>query len=77
MFVAQDADWRDQVTVGINSWVEHNNKSIFGDDAGVFNPDRWLTADKERLSAMNRHWMPVSSLISAHSGGYKLMLTCF
>ncbi|KAK3902853.1 cytochrome P450 [Staphylotrichum tortipilum] len=52
-------------TVGINSWVEHSNKSIFGGDADVFNPDRWLTADKERLSAMNRHWMPVSNLTSA------------
>ena len=47
------------MAVGINSWVEHNNKSIFGEDADVFNPDRWLQDDKERLSTMNRHWMPV------------------
>ncbi|GAB1313123.1 hypothetical protein MFIFM68171_03333 [Madurella fahalii] len=44
--------------VGINSWVEHRNKAIFGDDAGTFNPDRWLQEDKEKISAMNRHWMP-------------------
>ncbi|KAH6847213.1 cytochrome P450 [Chaetomium sp. MPI-CAGE-AT-0009] len=44
--------------VGINSWVEHSNKAIFGDDADTFNPDRWLQEDKERISAMNRHWMP-------------------
>lgn len=48
-----------QVTVGINSWVEHSNKSIFGEDADVFNPDRWLQDDKEKLSIMTRHWMPV------------------
>jgi cytochrome P450 len=47
--------------VGINSWVAHGNKAIFGDDADTFNPDRWLQEDKERISAMNRHWMPVSA----------------
>ncbi|KAL2174611.1 cytochrome P450 [Thermothelomyces heterothallicus CBS 202.75] len=46
--------------VGINSWVEHSNKEIFGDDADVFNPDRWLHGDKEKIRVMNRHWMPVS-----------------
>jgi len=53
-----------QVAVGINSWVEHNNKSIFGEDADIFNPDRWLQDDKERLSTMMRHWMPVRLLSS-------------
>ncbi|KAM5343954.1 hypothetical protein ACJ41O_012491 [Fusarium nematophilum] len=47
--------------VGINSWVEHHHPSIFGEDADVFRPERWLTADAERLSTMNRHWMPVGS----------------
>lgn len=46
--------------MGINSWVEHGNKAIFGDDADVFNPDRWLQEDKEKVAAMTRHWMPVS-----------------
>lgn len=40
--------------------MEHGNKAIFGEDADVFNPDRWLQEDKEKISAMNRHWMPVS-----------------
>ncbi|KAL2140538.1 hypothetical protein VTI28DRAFT_3656 [Corynascus sepedonium] len=44
--------------VGINSWVAHSNQTIFGDDADIFNPDRWLCEDTERLSTMNRHWMP-------------------
>lgn len=51
-----------QVTVGINCWVEHSNKAIFGEDADIFNPDRWLQDDKERLSTMTRHWMPVCLL---------------
>ena len=28
--------------VGMNAWVIHQNKSIFGQDAASFNPDRWL-----------------------------------
>lgn len=46
--------------VGINCWVEHRNRDVFGEDADVFNPERWLTVDEDRLSLMNRHWMPVS-----------------
>ncbi|KAK6715054.1 hypothetical protein SNK04_005980 [Fusarium graminearum] len=44
--------------VGVNSWVAHRNKNVFGEDAEVFNPDRWLTQDTARLSAMNRYYMP-------------------
>ncbi|KAH6953813.1 cytochrome P450 [Ilyonectria sp. MPI-CAGE-AT-0026] len=44
--------------VGVNSWVEHRSKEVFGEDADQFVPERWLTDDKERLSLMNSHWMP-------------------
>ncbi|KAF6828543.1 cytochrome p450 pisatin [Colletotrichum musicola] len=44
--------------VGVNSWVQHRNKTLFGEDADLFRPERWLTADEERLSVMNRNWMP-------------------
>lgn len=49
-----------QTIVGINSWVEHRNPAIFGPDADEFRPERWLSDDAEKLSYMNRHWMPVS-----------------
>ena len=44
--------------VGVNAWVLHANTSIFGEDASVFRPERWLESDKETLAYMNRHWMP-------------------
>jgi len=28
--------------VGCSAWVIHENKAIFGDDVGVFRPERWL-----------------------------------
>ncbi|KAK7417270.1 hypothetical protein QQX98_004704 [Neonectria punicea] len=33
------------VRVGVNASVVHRDKTIFGDDADFFNPDRWLHGD--------------------------------
>jgi cytochrome P450 len=63
--------------VGINGWVAHGNKAIFGDDADTFNPDRWLQQDKERISAMNRHWMPVSTPYQLLSASTPSLHRCF
>lgn len=46
--------------MGVNSWVEHRDRSIFGHDADEFKPERWLISESEQLATMNRHWMPVS-----------------
>jgi cytochrome P450 len=35
--------------VGIKSWVAHRNREVFGNDANIFRPERWLE-DKELLS---------------------------
>ncbi|KAJ8610133.1 hypothetical protein MRB53_038740 [Persea americana] len=42
--------------VGINPHVIHQDKSIFGEDADKFNPDRWL-GDKEKTSNMEKHFL--------------------
>ncbi|KAH7016408.1 cytochrome P450 [Microdochium trichocladiopsis] len=45
-------------TVGINPWVQHRNKALFGHDADEFRPSRWLSEDTEKVALMNRSWMP-------------------
>ncbi|KAI0432674.1 cytochrome P450 [Xylaria sp. FL1042] len=44
--------------VGINSWVAHRNKQVFGADADEFRPERWLTSEEDKLATMNRQWIP-------------------
>ncbi|KAI0024608.1 cytochrome P450 [Xylariomycetidae sp. FL0641] len=39
--------------VGMNAWVVHRHKDVFGPDAGRWNPDRWL-GDEERRARMER-----------------------
>lgn len=45
--------------ISYNAWSLHHDKTIFGDDAELFRPERWLLEDKdegseERLAAMRR-----------------------
>ena len=37
--------------VGMNPFVIHRNKTVFGQDAASFNPDRWLRAEDEAEDA--------------------------
>lgn len=57
---------RVQTVVGINTWVEHRDPRYFGHDADVFRPERWLDEDSQKISLMNRHWMPVSVFQPMH-----------
>lgn len=45
--------------VGINPWVAHYNREVFGSDADTFRPERWL-ADKETVRKMDEYYIPVS-----------------
>lgn len=39
--------------VGMNPFVVQRNTALFGEDAEMFRPERWLEADKEQLRRMN------------------------
>jgi len=40
--------------VALNGWVLHRDRGVFGDDADVFRPERWLEADDTKRKAMDR-----------------------
>ncbi|EOD43427.1 putative pisatin demethylase protein [Neofusicoccum parvum UCRNP2] len=44
----------EKTVLGMNPWVVHLNKEVFGEDAEVFRPERWL-GDKEKVSNMEKH----------------------
>ncbi|KAL8722880.1 MAG: hypothetical protein Q9225_000713 [Loekoesia sp. 1 TL-2023] len=38
--------------VGMNAWVVHRDKDVFGQDAGAWKPERWLECDAEKRKRM-------------------------
>ncbi|KAK0624949.1 cytochrome P450 [Bombardia bombarda] len=52
-----------RVEVGQSALAFHQSKGIFGEDARVFRPERWLEGDREKLAGMVR----VSDLMFSHS----------
>jgi cytochrome P450 len=43
--------------VGVNAWVLHRNTSIYGSDAHLFRPERWLTPDLQERAALERNFL--------------------
>ncbi|CAG8925610.1 unnamed protein product [Penicillium salamii] len=43
--------------VGINPAVIHRDKTIFGDDADAFRPERWTESSEDHIKLMDRHLM--------------------
>ena len=46
--------------VGINAWVAHRDESVFGSNAGTWDPARWLCGDEDRRKLMERSLLTVS-----------------
>ena len=49
--------------VGINPAVIHQDKTIYGDDAACFRPERWTESDSEQVKTMDRYNMTVCIMI--------------
>lgn len=53
--------------IGINPAVMHRDKTIFGDDAAVFRPERWTESDDKDVKNMDRHLMTVCMMLCVGS----------
>lgn len=49
--------------VGMNAWVVHRDRGVFGEDAEEWNPDRWLVADEGRRRIMDKSLLTVSRIL--------------
>ena len=55
-----DGQWYPGDTrVALNAWVLHQDKGVFGEDADVYRPERWLEGGETRAKAMDRHMYQV------------------
>lgn len=45
---------KEGTNVAVNPVVVHHDSSIYGQDADIFRPERWLEADPEKVKAMDR-----------------------
>ena len=55
-------DLKPGTVVGINAWVVQRDRRVYGEDADVYRPERWLEASEEQRKAMDRSFLPVSVL---------------
>ena len=47
-------DLKAGTNVAVNAIVVHHDTPVFGPDAHIFRPERWLEADPEQIKAMDR-----------------------
>lgn len=50
--------------LGVNAWVAHRNQEVFGEDADVWRPGRWVEASADQRKAMERALFAVSFFFS-------------
>jgi cytochrome P450 len=49
----------ENTVVGVNSWVLHRNKDVFGEDVHSFRPERWIDGDENKIKEMKRNLLTV------------------
>lgn len=48
--------------LAVNGWVLHRDRGVFGDDADIYRPSRWLDNSEENIRQMDRHMFQVSPI---------------
>lgn len=46
--------------LGVNAWVVRRNQNVYGDDAGIWRPARWVETSVEKRKEMERTLLTVS-----------------
>ena len=49
--------------VGMNAWVVHRDRDIFGEDAACWRPERWLDCNETTRRRMEQSLLTVSSAL--------------
>ncbi|KAI9835132.1 MAG: hypothetical protein M1819_002501 [Sarea resinae] len=55
--------------VGMNAWVVHHDRSVYGHDADDFRPERWIISSPEQLKMMEKYFLSVGKNISTMEMG--------
>lgn len=58
--------------VGMNQWVISRNKEVYGDDADVFRPERWLRGDSETSAAYEARLKSMKEADLSFGGGNRI-----
>lgn len=63
--------------LGVNAWVAHRNQEVFGEDADVWRPGRWVEASADQRKAMERAQFAVSFFFFfCHPSFYMTSVLC-
>ena len=49
--------------IAFNGWVVHRSKELYGEDAHIFRPERWLEVSEEQAKKMERLMIHVRSAL--------------
>ncbi|CAO2649937.1 Nn.00g012290.m01.CDS01 [Neocucurbitaria sp. VM-36] len=60
--------------VGVNPWVMHSRKDIFGEDPEEFIPERWLRGEKEGVAAFEARVKKMKDADMSFGGGNRVCL---
>lgn len=57
--------FRAGTVVGMNAWVIHRDKHLFGEDAAEWRPERWLCGDLEKRKRMEAGLLTVGLFLTS------------